>query len=624
MLIVSFSIFVQLVAGQTDFEVDGIRYRITDAASNKVSVVSSTGTYSGSTYSGDITIPSTVSFSGKEYRVTYIGSNAFHDCTGLTAVSIPKSVTGIGESAFSDCTSLASVFIPSSIAFIEPWAFTRCTAYFEVDSDNLFFASKDGILYNRNFTTLIQCPISYENDFTVPATLKTIDHEAFYECTGLTSITIPFSIVTIGINAFKGCTGLRSITIPYSVTSIGISAFSGCTGLTSVDMYASVKSIGSSAFSGCTGLSNMYIPPSVTELGGGVFSDCTALIVVDPTNPAFSSKDGILYDKNMTTLIHCPSSIKKVFGIPLSVRTIGYYAFYGCSDLTSITLPTNVSSIGYYAFYGCSGLTSITLPNSLTAVGSWAFSRCTNLPNISIPSSVNYIDNDAFYYCPALISVDPKNPTYASKDGVLYDKNFTTLIQCPNSLIDSFYIPSTVNKIENYAFCSCAGLKFIQIPESVMFFGYNSFFGCTGLSTIVSKITSPTNMPGPDTFGSTITKNCTLFVPPGTSNLYKTASGWKDFKKILELDATELGMLGADLVKIYPNPTTKFVQIVLEEQFDSGILKIVSLSGQQFFEMSLKGNTVQVDVSTYPKGLYFVQATNRKNRLRTIGRFIRN
>ena len=152
-----------------DFEVDGIYY-------NKLSDGTSVEVTSGDkNYTGSVTIPSQVTYSGTTYSVISIGASAFWGCRGLTSVTIPNSVTSIGKYAFDSCTGLTSVTIPNSVT--------------------------------------------------------SIGNNTFYGCSGLTSVTIGNSVASIGDYAFSGCTGLKSVTIPNSVTSIGSYAFYRCTGL---------------------------------------------------------------------------------------------------------------------------------------------------------------------------------------------------------------------------------------------------------------------------------------------------------------------------------------------------------------------------------------------------------
>jgi len=184
-------------------------------------------------------------------------------------------------------------------------------------------------------------------------------------------------------------------------TSIEDSAFSHCQSLTGITIPASVTSIGNSAFACCTSLTSITIPDSITSIGDGAFWDCTSLtaINVESGNTAYSSENGVLYNKTKTMLVKYPEGkTGSSFTIPSSVTNIESSAFEDCTSLININIPNSVTSIGDYAF-NCENLTSITIPASVTSIGDYAFAGCDNLTSVTFQgtiTSTKFTDN-AFY-----------------------------------------------------------------------------------------------------------------------------------------------------------------------------------------------------------------------------------
>jgi len=232
-------LFFALIASTTLWakgtKINGIHY-ILDGASASV-------TYTGdnydneNTYSGAITIPSTVTFKNTTYQVTSIGDYAFIDCNELTSVTVPKSVTHIGDfafvgctsltitipnsvisigrAAFSGCTYLTSVTIPKSVSNIGDYAFYTCTFLRSicVDAVNTHFASSNGVLFNYTKDVLIQYPVGNpRTQYSIPNGVTHIGGGAFNWCSSLTSIIIPKSVTSMGEDAFRYCTSLTSLT----------------------------------------------------------------------------------------------------------------------------------------------------------------------------------------------------------------------------------------------------------------------------------------------------------------------------------------------------------------------------------------------------------------------------
>ena len=213
---------------------------------------------------------------------------------------------------------------------------------------------------------------------------------------------------------------------------------------------------------------------------------------------------------------------------------LGNYVFYDCSGLTSLTIPSSVTSIGYYAFKGCSGLTSLTIPSSVISISDYAFSGCSGLTNLTIPSSVISIGRGVFSNCSGLTSLTiPSGVTsigYHAFEGC--------------SGLTSLTIPSSVTSIGESAFYGCSGLTSLTIPSGVTSIGKCAFEGCSGLTSIYvyAKYVYTKNLPefgfnGYNVFNRCDAKNCTVYVPKGTYDVYKS-SEFGYFEKIVEFDAT--------------------------------------------------------------------------------------
>ena len=237
--------------------------------------------------------------------VTSIGNYAFEYCENITSVTIPDSVTSIGFRVFSNCTSLTSITIPNSVTSISGEAFENCTSLtaINVASENSNYVSVNGVLYNKDKTTIICYPAGKkDNNYKIPDSVTEIDDYAFNGCISLSSVTIPNSVTSIGVYAFEYCASLKSITIPDSVPLVGPGAFSNCTNLTSVTIQNGVMYIGNEAFANCTSLTGITIPDSVTWIGRYSFDGCTSLTSITIPNSVTSigkKAFGYYYDYDM-------------------------------------------------------------------------------------------------------------------------------------------------------------------------------------------------------------------------------------------------------------------------------------------------------------------------------------
>lgn len=212
----------------------------------------------------------------------------------------------------------------------------------------------------------------------------------------LVSIILPSSITSIGDYAFLGCSGLTSATLGSGLTNIGNSVFSSCNDLIAINVasdnstYSSVDGIlynkAITSLIMCPlGRTSVIIPNSVTAIFSDAFDFCTKLVEinVDSDNSNFSSFDGILYNKDKTNLRLCPEGRERTVTISNSVNIISSYAFYRCSKVINVIIPESVTYIGNGAFLGCTGLTNIIIPSSVTQILDSAFLGCIGLISVT-------------------------------------------------------------------------------------------------------------------------------------------------------------------------------------------------------------------------------------------------
>ena len=463
-LLLAFGYAMEAKSGE--FTVDGIRYYYTNEDDDEVSV-----TYSSSgKYSGNIVIPSTVTYNGKQYTVTKIGTGAFRDCTGLTAVTLPNAMTSIGRNAFRDCTGLTTVTISNSVTSIGSYA--------------------------------------------------------FYGCTGLTEVTIPNAMTDIGGWAFTYCTGLQTVIwnahnvqdIPLSKSGTPMPPFLYCKNLTDFVFGDEVEHIPAYLCYNLTSLKNLVIGNSVTTIGSYAFSSCTGLkkVIWNARNANGFQDDTPFSDcENLTEFVfgdeveHIPdylcynlTSLKNLV-IGNSVTNIRSHAFKGCTGLTAVTLPNAMTDIGGWAFAYCTGLTEVTIPNAVTYIGSGAFSGCTGLTEVTIPNAVTYIGERAFEGCSGLTTVTIGNSVTTIEEraftscsglttviwnarnaeyynGLSYDSPFSN---CDR--LTDFVFGEEVEHIPALLCCELASLKNLVIGNSVTSIGISAFDGCSGLTEVI-------------------------------------------------------------------------------------------------------------------------------------------
>lgn len=392
--------------------------------------------------------------------------------------NIPSTVTVIDNNAFYSA-DFEEINIPSSVKEYIGMAFEECYSLkkISVDSANSSFSSDGGVMYNKNETELIKIPQNMESEtYTILPTVKLIRDYAGYDCDNINALFVPKSVESIGHHAFEYCNGIETVDLS-NVVTIGDYAFLGCNNLKSCTFGTKTENIGDNAFS-YTALTEVNIPSSVKDIYYS-FVYCQKLekITVDPLNENYSSKDGILYNKDKTTLEQYPAAKASTsFTLPSSVEQIGSYAFYYAENLSTINLNEGLKYISSESFYCCSALTQIIIPDTVEILSSGAFEYCSSLKEVVLGKSVREIDYCCFEGCSSLESI-------AIPDSVEY-LGGSTFENCTS--LKSVSLSNNLTSIPYDCFYGCRSLEKISIPKSVRNIGESAFYDCALTSVTIS------------------------------------------------------------------------------------------------------------------------------------------
>ena len=361
---------------------------------------------------------------------------------------------------------------------------------------------------------------------TLPQSLEVVPSGAFQSCSKLTTCNLGPNVKEIQANAFSGCSKLTGVTLPDSLEIIGNSAFQNCSSIENLTLGPNVKSLGASPFKG-TNLQLFMVPATVTELpiSTKCFLDDLEAVVIAKDNPAFTVENGVLYNKDKSTLLYYPRNMTTVDGTFTTSANIGPYAFYktmltkivitdgaktigdgafnsspnlkelviadsvtsigagafgSASKLAKINIPAGITDLPEGFFKGCTSLREMTVPATITTINKQLFLRCSGLETVTILGDVTSIGNSAFQSCTSLKTVNL--PATVTTIGEM------AFMRC--SSLETINLPDSVTVIEPKAFQSCTSLKITSLPASLQKLGVNAFNGCTEL-----KITAlPSNL----------------------------------------------------------------------------------------------------------------------------------
>ena len=557
--------------------------------------------------SGEIVIPSSITYNAKTYSVIMIGDNAFNSCIGLTSIIIGNGVVSIGERAFAYCKSLSIVTLPGSVKSIGERAFASCRGLTSIIIPNSVTSIGEKCFENCESLIAIE----------IPNSVTRIENSTFDGCSALSSIIIPSSIEYIGEGAFNYCSSLTSITIPNSVKNIGDNAFWNCTSLTSpvynehVFAYMpttyngaysipnGITTIAGGAFCGCSDLTSIILPESLVSIGAWAFSQCSGLTSIS---------------------------------IPNNLRSIGEYAFDRCGTLASITIPNSVTDIGNYAFFGCFYLVNVKLPDNLTSIADGLFRDCTSLSSIIIPNTVTSIGNEAFVNT-ILTSVTIPNSVTDISEKAFWNCNFLDTIILGNGIShigkEAFKETAWYNNAKNWedrvlyigdylieadlayysqsiytikqgtlciaesAFYNEYGMHSVTIPNSVRNIGNNAFSRCHGLYMINNYAITP-QIINENVFNDVDISECILNVPEESVDLYVQADVWKEFGHVIPCYADKIE--DAEPVIIPSETTVKIVWLAVNDA-DKYELVIRKKNGSVLYRFTFDAQGLLIDIA---------------------------
>jgi len=483
--------------------------------------------------------------------VTRIGDRIFKWWDNLEEVTFPESLQEIGSEVFSCCKNIQVLNFPSK-------------GLKKIESDN--FSS---------------CKIK---ELNLPTTLQSIGSYCFQNLDYLEEIELPESLTTLGNRTIYDCKALRRVKLPSLLTVIPECAFSECEALEEVILPTHLETIERYAFSDCPNLKQIELPDSVKTIDEQAFDKkeftvdgldyVVSNFITNGHSCSVSAEEwegplvipaSVCYEGKTYTVdeIGGFSECKMTeVSIPDTITTIGYAAFYKCSNLRSIELPDSVTVVPESMCTGCWRLRNVRLGNRTECIGVDAFKDCEFLQHIEIPDSVTVIHRKAFENCVNLIDIKmpsslkclsryaldgtavakkQKGPFYIDnvfcgyegtmpEDFCLVVKEGTTIVadgalrRC--SALEKVVFPETLRYIDYQAFNECRRLNYIHLPKSLIGLGEGAF-----RYTSIKEVTVPWENPV-EMDGKAFPDDTVIIIPQGSLDNYKSTEYWKDYKLV--------------------------------------------------------------------------------------------
>lgn len=435
---------------------------------------------------GDVVIPEKITYKGVDYTVVEVGAFTFMKPSGadanLKSVKLPNTIVKINDSAFSGSMNLTSVTLSTACKSIGGQAFANCTGLTHIE---------------------------------LPEGLEELGSQCFVR-SGIQEMIIPNSVVTMGDAVMASMSSLKKVKFGTGLKALPPNCLMQASALTELDL-GQVEEIGSFALDGLSAITSIHFPATVKSFGDRalILQNKVTSYTVDPSSPYLASVNGVLYSKDLKSIIKYPMGLKAdTYNIPEGVTSIGDCGFERAS-FTHLKMPATLESIGKYAFWSnenlnaadfnncnlkfmdegaftqCGALKSMTLPNSPVKVGDLAwymnsslteidlggavslgdlvFQSCAVLKSVNIPASTTSIGASIFSGCDALesVTVSPESNTFTAKDNVIFSKDMTQIMIYPEVLkAEEYVVPASVKTVYFGCFMNCANLKKLNLGEN--------------------------------------------------------------------------------------------------------------------------------------------------------------
>ena len=477
-------------SSEPTFVVNGVMYKVLSEANDgqKGTVQIGNGETLATDANGSLSIPANVDRDGKNYTVVSVAPNAFRN-SKLTSVTLPEGIKTIGKSAFRGA-QLTSFVMPSTVEQIDEASFCMADKLMNITlSPKLKVIPKDAFSYSGlrtvdlpdGITEIGEMAFSSCSDLqkvNLPASLTMIKEQAFWSDEALREVVIPVGskLKSVGTIAFQWCNSLKGIQLPDTLEIIEDKAFNNCTALKNIGLTKNnqLKSLGENAFQS-TAITSFHYSAFLNKVGRCPLGGCNALteITVAKDNPMFKSEDGVLFNKDGTSLLQFPANKKvSTYTTPSGVKKISAYAFQGTSPklrevtigegvekiesfafqqskVESISISDSVTSIERLSFYKCPNLETLKLPSGLNTMVTYLIWDCESLSSLQIPASVQSIEESAVAKCPGLSSVEMLATQMNSMaKGAFSGISPDLVVTVTNNIIKNMVVTSGINEAQ--------------------------------------------------------------------------------------------------------------------------------------------------------------------------------